>query len=145
MSWTKEQLAATKAGRRHLELHALAPAVTAASLLAAVDCVPMPCQQEAGLNQTERAYLAHLRAQGCYRLILIQALALRIGSERSFYHPDFTVLAPSGRLEMHETKGFLRDDARRAIYAAAKLYPVFDFRLIRRAKGGGWDIKEIPA
>lgn len=95
------------------------------------------------LNKTEKAYLAYLRALR-YPWIGIQCIKLRLG-DNCQYTPDFWVVNANGRMEAHEVKGFMRDDARVKLMAAASMYPMFDFRLIYKQKakdGGGWDISE---
>lgn len=96
------------------------------------------------LNKTEKAYLAYLRMMR-YPWIGIQCIKLRLG-DNCQYIPDFWVVNANGRMEAHEVKGFMRDDARVKIMTAASMYPMFDFKVIykKTAKnGGGWDIREI--
>ncbi|MGD0968655.1 MAG: hypothetical protein ABR949_10240 [Candidatus Aquilonibacter sp.] len=56
------------------------------------------------------------------------------------YTPDFAVMLADGSLEMHETKGFMREDALVKIKLAAELFP-FRFFLVKRDRDG-WDVKE---
>lgn len=96
------------------------------------------------MNKTETAYAAHLDAQRSLGLVLwyrFEGLKLRL-ADSTFYDTDFVVLAASGQLEIHEVKGFMTDDANVKLKVAASQYP-FVFRLIRKAKGGNWDIREV--
>ena len=55
------------------------------------------------------------------------------------------VLTADGVLEIHETKGFMQDDANVKLKVAACSFP-FVFRLVKRAAkkdGGDWLIKEV--
>ena len=55
------------------------------------------------------------------------------------------MILADGTLELHEVKGFWRDDAKVKIKAAAQQYP-FVFRAYsKRAKkdGGGWKVEEF--
>lgn len=65
-------------------------------------------------------------------------------AEKTYYHPDFLVQLPDGTLEIHETKGFMRDDAAVKIKTAARKYPCYVFRLVRWEKRQ-WHITEIAA
>lgn len=97
------------------------------------------------MNALERAYSAQLdllvRA-GRVAEWHFEALTLRIGADCT-YRPDFLVILPDGSIEFHETKGWLRDDARVKLRAAASAFP-FVFKLVTRAKGE-WRIEEVPA
>lgn len=96
------------------------------------------------MNKTEEAYAAHLDAQRSLGLVLwfrFEGLKLRL-ADSTFYDTDFVVLAANGQLEIHEVKGFMTDDANVKLKVAASQYP-FVFRLVRKAKGGNWDIREV--
>lgn len=88
------------------------------------------------MNKTEAAYAAYLDAQKKTGLIAdyrFEAVKLRL-ADKTFYTPDFVVLAPDGVLEMHEVKGFWEEDARVKIKVAAAQFP-FRFLAITRDKG----------
>lgn len=80
----------------------------------------------AAMNQTEAAYFDHLlllQAQGEILGAWFEPLKLKLG-DNCTYTPDFLVLnAQTQILELHEVKGFWRDDARVKIKAAAAVYP----------------------
>ena len=77
-------------------------------------------------------------------------------AKRTFYEPDFMVwLWPTvvvdtsedpdpypGRIEIHEVKGFWRDDARVKIKVAAEMFPMFKFIAVTR-KGWLWKREEF--
>ena len=96
-----------------------------------------------GMNKTEAAYDAHLWLLWHSGAILwhkFEAIKLRL-ADSTFYTPDFLVLPASGVLEVHETKGFWRDDARVKIKVAASIYP---FRFIAVTKdGANWKVEEF--
>lgn len=96
------------------------------------------------MNKTETAYAELLAARRHIGEVLwfrFEGIKLRL-ADRTFYTPDFAVLVASGALELHEVKGFMEEDAAVKLKSAASQYP-FVVRLIRRAKGGEWDIREI--
>lgn len=94
------------------------------------------------MNKTEAAYDAHLwllRHSGDILWHKFGAIKLRLAGS-TFYTCDFAVLPTGGGnniLEMHEVKGFWRDDARVKIKVAASIYP-FKFIAVSPIKGGGW-------
>ncbi|VVE18578.1 MULTISPECIES: hypothetical protein [Pandoraea] len=100
------------------------------------------------MNRTEAAYAAHLemlKHAGEITWYQFEAIKLRLG-KNTFYTPDFAVRLKSGELELHEVKGFWKDDARVKIKSAAYLYPIFRFvalTMIRKRDGGGWRREEF--
>lgn len=100
--------------------------------------------RESGMNKLEAAYAQHLDVlQHAGEVIWwrYEAVGLRL-ADRTFYHPDFLVMMADGTLEAHETKGFMRDDANVKLKVAASAFP-FVFRLVKKQKGGAWDIRTI--
>ena len=96
------------------------------------------------MNKTEAAYAARLdalRSLGEVLWFRFEGLKLRL-ADNTFYDTDFVVMVASGQLEVHEVKGFMTDDANVKLKVAASQYP-FVFRLVRKAKGGNWDIREV--
>lgn len=121
-------------------------------------CVPAPCPTSKtkatvpgrvskgadGMNKLERAYSVELENQRLAGLISswkFEAMKLRL-ADRTTYSPDFFVVLPDGRMEHHETKGFMRDDAHVKLKVAASLFPMFTFRLVKR-KAGAWIVTEV--
>lgn len=105
------------------------------------------------MNLGELAYAAHLeleRLEGRIMLWQYQPMRLRLGANL-YYTPDFLVLRPgapqnTAGLEMHEYKGFWRDDARAKIKMAASVYPWIVFLAIRKKlkrDGGGFAVEMI--
>lgn len=95
---------------------------------------------EEKLNKTERAYLAHLRAVK-YAWIGIQAVTLKLADDTR-YTPDFETVDAAGVFMFHETKGFMRDDARVKLQVAARSHPWARFVLIKK-NGSGWVFKDV--
>lgn len=98
-----------------------------------------------GMNKLEARYAAHLATLNWAGEILgfgFEEIKLKIGANRCWFTPDFHVIDLSGRLCFHETKGFMRDDARVKLQSAAKQYPQFRFVLVRAA-GNGWDVETV--
>lgn len=95
------------------------------------------------MNKTELAYDAFLKAETHAGRVLwhkFEGIKLRLANN-TFYTPDFAVLPRSGLIEIHETKGFWRDDARVKIKVAASIYP-FKFVAVKK-KSGGWEREEF--
>lgn len=63
-------------------------------------------------------------------------------AEGTYYTPDFLVVIPGGLIELHETKGFMREAARVRLNVAADKFKYITFKLIKRARHG-WDITEV--
>ena len=100
--------------------------------------------RESGMNKLEAAYAQHLDALKHAGTVIwwrYEAVGLRL-ADRTFYHPDFLVMMADGTLEAHETKGFMRDDANVKLKVAAGAFP-FVFKLVKKQKGGAWDIRTI--
>lgn len=96
------------------------------------------------MNKLESRYAQHLgllRLEGKVSAFLYEAVSLRL-ADRTTYNPDFLVILPDGSVEIHETKGFMRDDAAVKIKVAARMFPWFTFRLVRHTKGK-WEITLI--
>ena len=67
-------------------------------------------------------------------------------AERCTYEPDFLVIANDMTLELHETKGFFRDDARVKVKVVARLFPWFKLVIVtRKSVKAGWQYEEIMA
>lgn len=99
------------------------------------------------LNKTEQAYADRLRALEQAGQILwhkFEGIKLRL-ADKTFYTPDFAVLAADGVMELHEVKGFWQDDARAKIKIAAAMYPFRFIAVVVQPKrdGGGWDVEEF--
>ena len=73
-----------------------------------------------------------------------EGITLKLAMDTRFT-PDFIVMDKDGFLEVHEVKGFMRDDAHVKLKVAAEQFPFkfFLIRLIPKKDGGGWDIKEL--
>lgn len=95
------------------------------------------------MNKTETAYDGHLWAQRgrLYVWHRYEGITLKLADDTR-YTPDFVVQALSGQIELHECKGFWRDDARVKIKVAAKMFP-FRFLAVTREKAGGWKVEEF--
>jgi len=105
-------------------------------------------ERHPGMNQLESDYAAHLeqrRLAGEIREWAYEPERLILGRSCSLL-PDFRVVTSDGYIEVHETKGQLRDDAWAKLKIAADLHPYRFFLVRRRRKkdGGGWDIQEVP-
>ena len=98
------------------------------------------------MNKTEARYaerLEVLKAAGDVLGWHFEGVTLRL-AKRTTYTPDFMVVKPDC-IEIHEVKGFWRDDARVKWKTAAEMFPWFRFLAIQEAKGGGWKIEIYEA
>ncbi len=100
------------------------------------------------MNQLEYEYARLLTAQAEANQIhkwRFEAVKLRLG-DQCWYMPDFWIELPDGRVELHETKGHWRDDAKAKIRVAAELYPEFRFFAVekkRKKDGGGFKLSQF--
>ncbi len=95
------------------------------------------------MNKTEAAYGRHLEAlklAGDVRWYDFECLKLRLADDTQ-YITDFAVLTRDWVLEIHEVKGFWRDDARVKIKVAAAHFP-FRFFGVTKDKTG-WAREEF--
>jgi hypothetical protein len=142
--YTPEQVAALQASLNHGKA---SPGPAKGKVVSPPPPVPQarlkvadPCEV-AGLNKTERSFFEFLKSMA-YPWIETQAITLKLGHDCR-YTPDFAVLSETGSFVLYEVKGFWRDDARVKIKVAARMFPMFRFIAVQRAKGGGWNFEEI--
>lgn len=96
-----------------------------------------------GMNNLEREYASLLdmeRQTNRIQWWKYEAVKLRLG-DGTFYTPDFMVVSKDGTVEMHETKGFMREAARVRLNTAAEMYP-FRFVLVKKV-GRAWHKNEV--
>lgn len=98
------------------------------------------------MNETEKLYsqyLDNLQRNGDITAFWYEPVTLHL-AHRTSYKPDFMVLLPTGEIEIHEVKGFMRDDARVKIKIAADKYP-FKFILVwAGGKKQPFRFEEVP-
>lgn len=98
------------------------------------------------MNKLEEKYAAHLEIQRQAGQIVFwryESVKFRL-ADRTWYNPDFYLMRPDGSIEIHETKGFMQDDANVKIKATAEQFPEFIFVLVKLAKGE-WEFKRYRA
>lgn len=91
------------------------------------------------MNRLETSYAALLdnrKHKGEILAWWFEAVAFRVG-ERCFWHPDFLVMLADGTLEIHDTKGFTKDDATVKARAVAAKFPMTVYH-VTYTKKGGW-------
>lgn len=105
--------------------------------------VPKGVRSVKQMNRTEAAYdlvlAARMRA-GEVVWYEYEGITLKLAPDCR-YTPDFAVMLADGTIEMHECKGFMREDALVKLKVAAENFP-FPILLVKR-KGAGWDIKRV--
>ena len=100
-------------------------------------------------SRLEAEFAAELRSwqdSGEIQLWRYEPITLRLGPGLT-YRPDFWVIWQDGSCGFFEVKGWMRDDARAKLLAAAQQYPEFRFLLATRPGGkrGQWVVAEIGA
>lgn len=97
------------------------------------------------MNKMELEYANHLFARqldGEIAWFDWHVVKFRLAN-RCWYTPDFLVMIePDGELQIHEAKGHLEDDAAVKLRLMPRLYSLFRIFIVRRRKGGGWDLEE---
>lgn len=106
------------------------------------------------MNKTEAAYANHLKAAAIAGEIAcwwFECIGLKV-APNCHYYPDFMVMMPDGRIEIHEVKaraanGSYRaeDDARVKLKVCAEKFP-FPLRVVWPKQCGprnGWDSVEV--
>jgi len=98
----------------------------------------------AGMNGTEKLYATWLEARkrnGEIHDWMYERVTLKLGNDCRLT-PDFFVTLPNGEVEVHEVKGgFIREDARVKLRAAATMFP-FMFRLAQY-KNKLWTVTQV--
>ena len=101
-------------------------------------------------NNQEREYAMHLEAQrqaGIIEHWWLKPFSIRLGytpGKDVYYRPDFMVQMLDGTLAIHETKGYMEEDARLKLAWVAQRYP-FPIFCIKKAKArDGYSWETIP-
>lgn len=97
------------------------------------------------MNKTERAWADVLEARrraGEIREWHFEAVTLKLAADTR-YTPDFFVVNADETCELHEVKGFWRDDAKVKAKVAARLFP-FPIVIVQRDKNG-WQVETVAA
>ena len=108
------------------------------------ECNVMPYAPESKMNRMEQEYadyLFGLKVGGLVLDYVYEPLKFRLGP-KTFYTPDFLVVT-NRVFEIHEVKGFRRDDAMVKLKVAAERYPWFKWKLITRNKDRTWRWQRI--
>lgn len=98
-------------------------------------------------SKLEQLYWLHLQQRlrdGEVRRVDFHAVKILLG-DGAWFTPDFLVVALDGVLELHETKGFMREAARVRLLVAAERYP-FRFLLVKNkgsARSPQWEITRV--
>lgn len=97
------------------------------------------------MNKTETRYANILQGYVLAGEILryeFESFTFRLG-DRTRYTPDFMVVRPDRSVEFHEVKGgYIWEDARVKVKAAASRFNCFKF-ILAQWKKGQWNIAEI--
>lgn len=100
---------------------------------------------ESRMNKTETRYANILQGYVLAGEILryeFEAFTFRLG-HKTRYTPDFMVVRPDRSVEFHEVKGgYIWEDARVKVKAAASRFDCFKF-VLAQYKKGQWNIAEV--
>lgn len=100
-------------------------------------------------NRYEQAWREHVQNNVQQSGIFFEPIKFRL-ADRTYYTPDYIMLAMDGTIEAHEVKGSWKapgqDDSRVKIKVAAELFPWIKFIAIEakprpKKYGGGWEFK----
>jgi hypothetical protein len=99
------------------------------------------------MNKEEEAYaklLDELKMRGEVLWWKFEGITFKL-AYRTTYTPDFNVMLANGQMQMHEYKGFWKDDARAKIKIAAAMFPFQFIAVTKEAKcrGGGYKREEF--
>ena len=96
------------------------------------------------MNGMEKKYAAYLELRRITGEILewrFEPLKLKLAT-KTYYTPDFLLLMPDRRIELHETKGFMEEDANVKIKVAREMFAsIFTIVLVRLDKNKNWTFK----
>lgn len=95
------------------------------------------------MNKTEAKYADLLEMRKKAGNIIdyyFEPMGLKLAGN-TFYHPDFLVVFPD-HFELHECKGFWRDDAKVKIKVAADKFKWFKFIVVKYVKGN-WEFEDV--
>lgn len=102
---------------------------------------PAPSPYKSKLEASYAQYLDVLKHIGEITFWRYEPFGLKL-ADRTFYHPDFFLMLPNGHIEIHEVKGFRRDDAMVKLKVAAKQFDWWRFVLVSRVRGV-WEMREV--
>lgn len=140
MSWSEQEYA--------IYMRRIAQADAANTSLAGMITLPLRHQSPYApyRSRTEQRYAALLdvwQREGQVRKWRYEAMRLTLATLKTTLTIDFWLTRPDGRIELHEVKGFAREDAMVKLKVAAVLYPEWRIILVRWQKQA-WTWKDIP-
>lgn len=94
------------------------------------------------LEAAYAGYLHTLMLAGDIKRYAYEPIRLNLAPKTTLT-PDFLVELPNGSLEIHEVKGWAREDAMAKLKISARLYPQWKFVLVNRFRGE-WKLRELP-
>lgn len=107
-----------------------------------------PAHKRGVPNKLEAKWMATLQARllaGQIKAYYFEAITLQL-ADGVRYTPDFFIIHNDNSVEINETKGFMRDDARVKLRVAANAYRHWRFVLVQwDRKGKNWQITPVSA
>lgn len=97
------------------------------------------------MNGIEKLYAAHLETRRLVGEILdwkFEAIKLKL-ARATFLTLDFLITKPNYRLELHDTKGHMEDDAAVKLKLATEMFPMFRIVVVKRiGKPKHWSFRD---
>ena len=109
--------------------------------------LPRPVKRKGVMNSFEAAWAADLEILKYAGEVLdykYEHLNFKLAGYKCFYKPDFYVVYHD-HFEIHEVKGFVRDDALVKFKVAASMYPHLVWKMCKGKKVKGKIIWEVKA
>lgn len=101
-----------------------------------------PIQIKNKMNKLECRWANQLEYMKMAREIIdwrFQSFGIKL-ADKTYYYPDFFVVFPD-HFEVHETKGFCKDDALVKFKTARDMYPWWRWKMLFWSKKTGWIVK----
>lgn len=99
-------------------------------------------------NRWERGYWEHLEARRAAGEIVdfrYECMTFKLGHDCRLT-PDFMVLMPDGRIELHEIKGRREEDAMVKLRVFATVYPYWPLYIVTKDRPeSGWQFERVHA
>jgi len=97
------------------------------------------------MNGMEKRYAAYLETRRLVGEIIgwkFEAIKLKL-ARATFLNPDFEVVKPDGRIELHDTKGHMEDDAAVKLKIAAQMFPEYRIVVVKEVgKPKRWSFRD---
>lgn len=97
------------------------------------------------MNGTEKRYAQRLenrRLAGEVAGYWFESVKFRL-ADKTWYAPDFLVMLADGTLELHETKGWIEEDAAVKMKVTSEVFWLFKLVLVREKPQNVWTLRSM--